>query len=51
MFIFVPPRVPLGPVFALKLVQMDTVTGIIIVAMFALICFGFVRKYGDKFKK
>ena len=30
---------------------MTTTTGVIIVVMFAILCAGFVWKYGDKFKK
>jgi len=31
--------------------RMSTTTGIMIVSMFALLCVGFVRKYGGRFKK
>ena len=31
--------------------NMSTTTGIIIIGMFALLCAGFVWKYGGKFKK
>lgn len=30
---------------------MSTTTALVIVAMFALLSWGFVRKFGDKFKK